>query len=131
MEDGFTLIAHVAGRKRQVIAQLDGYSFTVTTTDGQVAAHSLHGALNVAREHLGRFLASASPPGIAWGLYVSVGTVQASYGQWPQPPGPSGPPAAPDSLVAKIHSRWNGSPRGALENAIEIIEAYTARRRAA
>jgi hypothetical protein len=130
MEDGFTLIAHVAGRKRQVIAQFDGYSYTVTTTNSQIA-RSLHDALNVAREHLGRFLASASPPDIAWGLYVSVGTVQAWYGEWPQPPGPSGPPAAPDSLVSKIRSRWNGSPRGALENAIEIIDAYTARRRAA
>lgn len=63
-----------------------------------------------------------------WGLYVTVDTVSAKYGEGP--PGtvsfPAlGPPADPNSLVARLHSRYRpgDSPMQA-GNALQILRAY-------
>jgi hypothetical protein len=126
---GFSLNAHVCGQPRSATATFDGLRYTVSLASGDVHARSLEQAIRIARDEIGRFLVSASRGDRPWGLTVSVGSVSASYGD-PHPgavPQLSGPRADPNSLVARIRSRWRDgdSPRSAVENAIEIIRAYS------
>lgn len=125
---GFRLNAHVCGQPRSATATFDGLSYTISLASGDVHARSLEQAIRVARDDIGRFLVTANRGDRPWGLTVSVGSVSASYGA-PHPgavPQLSGPPADPNSPVARIRSRWRDgdSARSALENAIEMIRAY-------
>jgi hypothetical protein len=132
MQDVFTLIAQVLGQQRSVVARSDGYGFSVTTESGTRSARTLRGAIQIAREDLGRYLARAWRRGLPWGLYVSVASAQAVYGDWPLLPVGGGGPSGSEELITKIRRRYTGNnPRAALENAIDIIEAYTERRRRA
>jgi hypothetical protein len=83
--------------------------------------------LRIAEQHVGELLRRVHRKP-SWGLTVVAGTASASYGT-PDPlagGGFGGGGASPDSLVARIHSRWKpgDSPVSALENALQIARAY-------
>lgn len=133
--NGFRLQAHNAVERRSISAEFDGISYTITRDDGQFHAPNIQQALRAARDYLGQFLTQAQDG--PWGLAVFVAQVSAQYGE-PFPgeaPGLPGNPLPSTELVVRIRSRWEDgdSPRSALENAIEIIKAYSElpRRRAA
>jgi len=128
--DSFKLSAHFLEHRRRVSAQFDGISWTVANNDGQVAARGLNQAIRLAHQFVGQLL---RPVGRreGWGLRVEVAGVAASYGE-PDPLEPVFPGASadPNSLVARIRSRWQigDSPESALENAFEIVRAYAGKR---
>lgn len=136
----FVLSAHVLGRTRAVSCESDGFGLTLTIGGEPRRVSNVREAIRLARDDIGTFLRRADTREKPWGLHMSAGGVSASYGS-PAPgtvsfPVLSGPPADPNSLVARIRARYNddnGTPMEALANAIEIIRAYTERsdRRAA
>ncbi len=128
----FTLDAQLCGTRRSCNAEADGFGITVITSTGPVSVRSRSEAIRVAERDIGLFLRPAERGERPWGLSVSVGGVQAVYGEWPRFPGPPSP-RQPPSLVSRIRSRWqNGDgPMSALSNAVSIIQAYTQRAQAA
>jgi hypothetical protein len=126
-KQGFELRAHFLGTRRSVSAAPDGFGWQVQTDSGHLEARSLEQAIRIAEQHTGELLRRVERrPG--WGLSVIAGPASASYGE-PDPLQvalPGGRPASSDSLVARIHSRWNpgSSPVSALQNAVQIIRAY-------
>lgn len=128
----FSLTAQVLGHQRSCTAESDGFGITVNTATGPRSVRSWHEAIRVAEQDIGLFLRRAERGDIPWGLHVSVGTVQAVYGEWPLLPGPPSDRPEP-SPVSRIRSRWRESdgPMSALNNAVEIIRFYLPRRRQA
>lgn len=129
--DNFELSAHFIDRRRVVSATFDGIGWEVRTASGPVAVRTTDQAIRVARQQIGEMLRWVDHrPG--WGLRVSVGPVAASYGD-PDPEATfvPGGRADPNSLVARIYSRWRDgdSAISALDNALEIVGAYAGRRR--
>lgn len=125
----FELRAHVVGQPRNVACDNDGTGLVLHFPEGPRPAGTVREAIRVAGDDIGRFLRYADTRQKPWGLYVTVGTVSAKYGE--DPPGtvsfPAlGPPADPTTLVARIHSRYRpgDSPMQALENALQILRAY-------
>jgi hypothetical protein len=108
----------------------------VSTSSGEFRVRTIDDGIRVARMEIGRFV-KAAERSAPWGLTVSVANVSAFYGE-PLPGSTPrfGPPADPNSFVAKIRRRWRpgDSAIAALDNATEIIRAYIGgrqRRRAA
>jgi hypothetical protein len=126
-KQGFELRAHFLGTRRSVSAEPDGFGWQVQTDSGRLEARSLEQAIRIGEQHIGELLRRVErKPG--WGLTVTAGSASASYGE-PDPLQvalPGGRPASPDSLVARIYSRWNpgSSPVAALQNALQIVRAY-------
>jgi hypothetical protein len=129
MSQLFSLSAHVCGSERSVSAEADGFGITVSTSGGPVRARSTNDAVRLARDDIGEHLRRAERrSGVPWGLRVSVGGIQAVYGEWPLIVGGGEPEASP---VSRIRNRWDerSGPLSALANAIEIIRAYLPRGR--
>ncbi len=128
----FSLDAHSCGARRSCSAEADGFGITVNTSTGPVSVRSRAEAIRVAERDIGLFLRLAERGDRPWGLSVSVGGVQAVYGEWPLLPGPPSP-RQPPSLVSRIRSRWQDGdgPMAALSNAVSIIQAYAQRAQAA
>jgi plasmid stabilization system protein ParE len=126
MSQLFSLDAQVCGLERSATAESDGYGITVHTSSGPVRARSTNDAIRIARDDIGEFLHRGERRGVPWGLRVSVGPVQAVYGEWPLLPGGGGGGRVEDSPVVRIRREWNerSGPSGALANAIRIIRAY-------
>lgn len=129
---GFTLVVHLNGAEHTVTAERRGPAFVVLSDSGSAAARSLHRAIKIAAEIAGPYLERARSSGAAWGLYVAAGDAQARFGTWPPTVGPqiAAPRSNPSSPVARIHDHWmrrDGTPLGALDAAVKIIEIYSAR----
>jgi hypothetical protein len=125
----FELRAHVIGQSRNVACENDGTGLVLHFPEGRRAVRTIREAIRVAGDDIGRFLRYVDNRNKPWGLYVTVGSVSAKYGE--DPPGTVsfpvlGPPADPNSLVARIHARYRpgDSPMQALENAQQILRAY-------
>ncbi len=133
MQQLFTLTAQVCGMNRSCSAESDGFGITVSTSTGPHAVRSWQDAIRVAERDIGLFLRRAERGDIPWGLHVSVGMVQAVYGEWPLLPGPPSDDRPEPSPVRRIRSKWRDSdgPMSALGNAVEIMKAYAPRRRQA
>lgn len=127
----FELRAHFLDQRRSVSARFDGISWTVATDDGQLAARDLNQAIRIAHQQVGQLLRRVGHRE-GWGLRVEVAGVAASYGE-PDPLQPflPGGRADPNSLVARIRSRWQegDSPEAALANALDLVRAYLGRGR--
>lgn len=128
----FELSAHFLEHRRKVSASFDGISWTVTGDSGPVAVRNLDQAIKVAHQQVGQLLRPVGRRG-GWGLRVEVASVAASYGEPDplEPVLPGGGRVDPNSLVARIRSRWQAgdSPESALDNALEIVRAYIGRGR--
>ena len=121
----FSLQAHVLTRRRSVSARFQGGVWIVEAEGEHRIARSLSQALHVARDYMGRFLGGARKDQ-AWGLVVRAGGFSALYGD-PDPAAGiqvgAGVAPDPNSPFMRIYNRWRAgdSPRGALENALDII----------
>ena len=125
MSQLFGLDAQKAGAERHVHADADGIGITVYCDGWPRPVRSTSDAIRIARDYIGEFLAPANRGGIPWGLRVTVSEGVAVYGEWPLVPS-SERPSFRMTPISKIRSRYHGSdPISALENAIEIIKAYT------
>jgi hypothetical protein len=126
----FSLDAHRCGVERHARAEADGLGITVDLDGQPVRARSGNDAIRIARDYIGEFLQPAERGGAPWGLRVTVSDGVAVYGEWPLSGGGGGSPSFQNTPLVRIRNRWRGSgPLSALANAIEIIRAYTARRR--
>jgi hypothetical protein len=133
---GFELRAHFLQTRRSVRARPTGLGWQVETDADRVEVRTLEQAVRIAEQHIGELLRRVGRrPG--WGLSVIAGSASAFYGE-PDPMQvavPGGRGASPDSLVARIRSRWKqgDSPVSALQNALQIVRGYLGRsgRRAA
>jgi hypothetical protein len=129
MSSIFSLAAQRCGLERRVTVEADGLGITVGCDGSLSRAGSTGEAIQQARQHIGEFLQPAQRGQIPWGLMVSVSAGAAAYGEWPLAGTREPSPSFENSPLARIHSRWHDSgPLSALENAIEIIRAYTPRR---
>jgi hypothetical protein len=118
----------------EILARTRSASITTTpdgfcvTLDGPSATYSRCAqALNVAREHLGRFLATAERQrDLGWRLTVTVAAGSATYGTLPAQFGFGGRPVAPDEQLVRIRGRYHDGdgPIAALQNALQIARAY-------
>lgn len=123
----FELKAHFLGVRRSVSAEATGLGWQIETDSSRFEVRSFERAVQAAEQHIGELLRRVGrKPG--WGLRVVAGPASALYGD-PDPLAPAmpgGPPAPPDSLVARIHPRWTpgDSPVAALQNALQIVRAY-------
>lgn len=130
----FTLISHVNGQLSEVSADRRRRQLVVTIPTGTALARNMHQASRLAAEALGPDLERASRTGSKWALYVSVGSFAATFGRFPEGPASpqlTGPPARSSEPIARIHSEWernDGSPLGALDAALKIVEIYAERR---
>jgi hypothetical protein len=130
----FSISGHVNGQLMSVSGQRSGGGIALLLGGRPVAAASLDAALRLVAQELGPQLERAQRTSSAWGVYVAAGTASALFGDpWPlgQPtPAITGPPPKRSAPVARIHDAWrnrDGSPLGALEAALKIIEAYAER----
>jgi hypothetical protein len=127
----FTLDAQVLGAERQVTVEHAPTGFVVSLSSGRASVRTLAEAVRAAARDIGSHLERARRKGVPWGLHVSVGDVAAVYGEWPLLSGPSPDRRRRPSVVARIRCLWRDAdgPLAALDNAVKIIEAYTARSR--
>ena len=132
----FTLRAQVNGIETMVSSGGARGHYVVETAGSRVQARSLGAAVRRAAQAIGPVLAKAQADGSKWGLYVAAGGAQALFGEWTlaaNPPQIQGDPRDHKSDIARIHDEWlnrDGSPGGALDAAVRIIEIYTERPRA-
>lgn len=130
----FTLTSHVNGSFETVTATRRGAQIVVETRGGPALARNVRQATKLAAEALGPALERAGRTGSAWGLYVSVGGAAAIFGTFPEDPlspGLTGRPGRPSAPVVQIFNEWerhDGTPLGALDAALKIIEIYAERR---
>ncbi len=107
--------------------------YVIETPTGPVQAPALADALRRAAEHIGPVLARAARTDSAWGLYVTAGGAHALFGEWiPADTRPQfvGDPPTRKTKVSRIYYEWknhDGTPIGALEAAVKIIELYAER----
>jgi hypothetical protein len=128
MSQLFSLAAQKAGFECHVSAEADGLGIIVHTDAGPIRVHHVDEAIRTARDRIGHFLQSACRGGIPWGLLVTVSEGCAAYGEWPLSGG-GGSPSFQETPLARIRRRWHDSePLSALENAMQIIRAYSSRR---
>jgi hypothetical protein len=129
----FTLRAHVNGIQTTVTARGVRGHYVVESPSGSVQVRGLGSAARRASQEVGPVLARAQSTGSRWGLYVAAGGAEALFGEWTpaeNPPHIQGDPRDHVSDIARIHDEWSrldGSPRGALDAAVRIIEIYTER----
>jgi hypothetical protein len=128
MSQLFALDAQKAGAKKHVHAETDGSGITVYRDGWPAHARNASEAIRVARDYIGEFLQPAQRGGIPWGLLVTVPEGVASYGEWPLSGRGGDRPDFRKTPLVRIRERWHDSgPLSALENAIEIIKAYSGR----
>src|SRR4051812_12988346 len=126
MSQLFSLDAQKAGAGRHVHAESDGSGIVVDRDGWATPARTVGEAIRVARDYIGEFLSPAQRGGIPWGLLVTVVDGVASYGEWPLSGGEARRPDFRRTPLVRIRNRWHDSgPLSALENAIEIIKAYS------
>jgi hypothetical protein len=129
----FTLTSHVNGTFETVTATRRGAQIVVDTRGGPTPARNVRHATKLAAETLGPALERAGRTDSAWGLYVNAGA-SATFGRFPENPlSPTltGPPARPSEPIVQIFNEWerhDGTPLGALDAALKIIEIYAERR---
>jgi hypothetical protein len=129
----FMLRAHINGIETEVNARSVRGRYVIDTQGGQVQVRTLGAAARRAAAGLGPILAKAQATSSRWGLYVVAGGAQALFGEWSpveNPPHIQGDPRNRTSDIARIHDEWrnhDGSPRGALDAAMRIVEIYTER----
>jgi hypothetical protein len=129
----FELRAHINGIETSASARGARGSYVVETSDGPVQVRGLSAAVRRAAQDVGPIMARAQISGSCWGLYVTAGGAAALFGEWTpveSPPHVHGDPRDHASDIARIHDEWrnrDGSPRGALNAAIRIVEIYTER----
>jgi len=129
----FSLDADVCGVKHRVSAESTAAGIVLMSPTGQQRARSLGEAVRLAAREIGLFLQRAENQSVPWGLHVSAGQAAAVYGCWPPLMGPPVDARPRPSLIARIRRLWRDGdgPIAALDNACKIIDAYTARARAA
>ena len=128
MSQLFSLGAQRSGIERHVRAEADGFGITLLFDGTPIRVGSTNEAIRRARDFIGEYLLPAQRGGIPWGLIVTVSDGSAVYGEWPLRGGPPGPTFQRTPLV-QIHKRWHDSgPLSALENAVQILRAYTTAR---
>jgi hypothetical protein len=126
MSQLFSLDAQRCGIERHTSAEADGLGITVYTDGVPYRARSVNEAIRTARDYIGEFLRPAQGGGLPWGLRVTVSGGVAVYGEWPLVSSVGNAPSFENSPLVRIRYRWHDSgPISALENAIEIIRAYT------
>lgn len=132
----FTLTTQINGDFTTVTAERSGRAIAVQTPRGVSPVRNINQATKIAADLLGPLLEPAGRMGAEWGLYVAVeGGAAALFGRFPPElasPELTGPPAKPADPVAQIFRHWerrDGTPLGALEAALKIIEIYTSRGR--
>jgi hypothetical protein len=126
----FTLRAQVFGNPHTVSVDDDGLGVTITTPTGTRRVRNVESAVRTARQDLTEFLMPAQRHDAPWGLCVSVAGVSAYYGDVRFCGGGGrGNPLPQNELVVRIRRRWhdNQGPLAALENALEIVQAYVGR----
>jgi hypothetical protein len=129
----FTLTSHVNGSFETVTATRRGAQIVVDTRGAPALARNVRQATRLAAEALGPALERAGRSGSIWGLYVDAGA-SATFGRFPEDPlspSPTGPPARPSEPIVQIFNEWkrhDGTPLGALDAALKIIEIYADRR---
>lgn len=130
----FTLTSHVNGSFETVTATRRGAQIVVETRGGPALARNVRQASRVAADALGPALERAGRTDSAWGLYVNVAGAAAIFGKFPEEPmSPSltGPRARPSDPIVHIFNEWkrhDGTPLGALNAALKIIEIYAEQR---
>lgn len=129
----FTLTSHVNGSFETVTATRRGAQIVVEARGGPALARNVRHATKLAAETLGPALERAGKTGSAWGLYVDAGA-SATFGRFPEDPlSPTltGPPARPSEPIVQIFNEWerhDGTPLGALDAALKIVQIYAERR---
>lgn len=132
MSQLFSLDAHRCGPERHAQASSDGLGITVSLDDEMIRARSVNDAIRIARDYIGEYLQPAQRGGMPWGVRVTVSDGVAVYGEWPLVGGSGTSPDFQNTPLVRIRNRWHDSgPLSALANAVEIIRAYTPRRRQA
>lgn len=130
----FTLTSHVNGNFETVTATRRGAQIVVETRGGPALARNVRQATRLAAEALGPALERAGRTDSAWGLHVSVADAAAIFGEFPEKPmSPSltGPRARPSEPIARIFHEWkrhDGTPLGALDAALKIVQIYAEQR---
>jgi hypothetical protein len=128
MSQLFSLDAQVAGIERHVRAAADGTGITLYRDGDPSHVRSTSAAIREARDYIGEFIIGAQKTkDIPWGLRVTVSDGAAVYGEWPLTGGGSADPSFQNTPLVRIRNRWHDSgPVSALQNAVEILRAYTA-----
>ena len=131
---GFQLLVHLNGEEHSVNVEPRASGYVVIGEGGSTLARNLRQATKAAAEIVGPILERTRSTGAAWGLYVKVGDAAARFGTWPPTVGPqvNAPINQPPSHVSRIWDHWanrDGTPLGALDAAIKIIDHYSARPR--
>jgi hypothetical protein len=132
MSQLFELNAQKAGFERQIEAEADGFGITLIRDGNPSRVSSADEAIRDAGDYMAEFLRPAARGGIPWGLRIVVLDGVAVYGEWPLVGGGGRSPSFQKTPLVQIRERWHDSgPLSALENAIQIIRAYTPRGRGA
>jgi hypothetical protein len=130
----FTLTSHVNGSFETVTATRRDAQIVIETRGGPALVRNVQQATRLAAEALGPALERAGRTASAWGLHVSVADAAAIFGKFPEEPmSPSltGPQARPSEPIARIFNEWkrhDGTPLGALDAALKIVQFYAERR---
>jgi hypothetical protein len=129
----FTLTSHVNGDFAVVAAVRRGRQIVVTTPAGTSLARNVHQAVRLTAEALGPALERAGKTSSEWGLHVSAAGCAALFGRFPEAaasPQLTGPQAKPSEPIAHIFKEWkrhDGTPLGALDAALKVVEFYVDR----
>lgn len=87
-------------------------------------ARDLSQAIRIAAAAVGPLMERGDRLGEGWGLMVVAGLASVAYGNWPSGP-PGDPRRGPPGLDAILRQyRPGDGARGALQNAIKVIEAF-------
>jgi|SRR6187399_2595551 len=126
----FTLTSHVNGDFAVVTSARRGRQIVVTTPVGTSLAGNVHQAVRLAAAALGPALERAGKTSSEWGLHVSVAGYAALFGRFPEAaasPQLTGPQAMPSEPIAHVFKEWkrhDGTPLGALDAALKVVEIY-------
>jgi hypothetical protein len=129
----FTLTSHVNGDFATVTSARRGRQIVVTTPAGTSLARNVNQATRFAAEALGPGFERAGKTNSKWGLHVGVGGYAALFGRFPEgaaSPQLTGPQAKSSEPIAHIFNEWkchDGTPLGALNAALKIVEIYAER----
>jgi hypothetical protein len=130
----FTLTRHVNGDFDTVAAVRRGRQIVVTTPVSTSLTRNTSQATRLAAEALGPAFERAGKTSSEWGLHVAIGGYAALFGRFPEraaSPHLTGPVAKPSEPIAHIFNEWkrhDGTPLGALNAALKIVEIYAERR---
>lgn len=87
-------------------------------------ARDLSQAIRIAAAAIGPLMERGDRLGEGWGLMIAAGPASVAYGNWPSGP-PGDPRRGPSGLDAILRQYRSGDgARGALQNAIKVIEAF-------